>query len=88
MECACGVEHPLVPCPILRRARELLGFGARIGRNLQHSDAPLYVGKYDRGEWKMIGLGKTWEEAFANVQKVKFQRGNGQFVYEEEEKKP
>jgi len=64
----------------------MFGDGARIGRNQQH-DAPIYVGKYERGEWMMFGAGKTWDEAFANVKKVVFQRGNGRFVFEGEEKK-
>jgi len=85
--CVCGDVHLLDrPCPILARVVEKFGFGARIGRNEQHPDLPLYVGKYERGEWKQIGFGKTWDEALAGVRKVKFQKGNGQFEYEEEKK--
>jgi hypothetical protein len=84
--CTCGVDHRPHPCPVLARAIEKLGAGARIGRNCQFPDAELFVGKYDRGDWKMFGAGSTWDEAFANVKKVKFHKGNGQFEFEEEKK--
>ena len=84
-DCVCGETHTVsetgVRCPVLRRASELLG------QNFQYNDAPLFVGKYEHGEWKMFGAGNTWDEAFANVKKVLYQRGNGRFVYEGEEKK-
>lgn len=83
--CTCGVIHLNGVCPLLARVRKLLGEGARIGTNAQWPDAPLHVGTYVRGEWKMFGAGTTWDEALANVKKVKFQRGNGRFVYEGEE---
>lgn len=90
-DCVCGETHAVseygVRCPVLQRASELLGHGARIGRNFQYNDAPLFVGKYEHGEWKMFGAGNTWDEAFANLKKVVYQRGNGRFVFEGEEKK-
>ena len=80
--CTCGVVHADGRCPLLARVREKLGTGARIGINAQWSDAPLHVGTYVAGDWKMFGAGKTWDEALANVKKVKFQKGNGSFEYE------
>jgi hypothetical protein len=84
--CVCGDIHLLNPCLILKRASAKFGFGARIGRNWQYPDAEFFVGKYEHGDWKLIGFGKTWDEAFASVKKVKFQRGNGRFEFEEEKK--
>lgn len=85
--CVCGDHQLNSGCPILKRAVKELGEGARIGRNFQYSDSPLFVGTYTRGDWKSFGAGKTWDEAFASVKKVVFQRGNGRFVYEGEDKK-
>ena len=82
--CVCGDRHGIGGCPVLKRAVEKLGDGARIGRNAQYNEAPYFVGKYDRGEWRMFGAGHTWDEAFANVKKVKFQKGSGRFEYEKE----
>jgi hypothetical protein len=86
LRCVCGEIHKLNPCPVLARAVEKLGHGARIGRNWQFPDAEFFVGKYERGDWKMFGAGSTWDEAFATVKKVKFQKGNGRFEFEEEKK--
>jgi hypothetical protein len=73
---------------ILTRSLKTLGPGAVIGRNAQYVDTPYHVGVRLRGEWTHFGAGKTWEEAFGNVKKVKHQLPNGHFVFEKEEKKP
>lgn len=53
------------------------------GMNPQYPDAPYHVGARDRGEYTHFGAGKSWEEAVANIKKVKFQRADRSFVYEE-----
>jgi hypothetical protein len=78
-----------VPAPMTREHAHLfavqeLGRGAIVGVNSQYPDAPYHVGVKDKGEWTKIGFGKTWEEAFANVNEVAFQRGNGAFVFKKD----
>lgn len=85
-DCCCNQPHTHEGCPVLNRAVKAFGAGAVIGINVQYPHAPLYVGKKIRAEFQFAGVGKTWEEAFENVKKVKFQKANGQFVYEEEKK--
>lgn len=84
-DCVCGIIHLHSGCPILARAVQALGEGARIGRNPQY-DLPYFVGTYLGGDWKQFGAGKTWDEAFANIKKVKFQKGSGRFEYVDEKK--
>lgn len=81
--CVCGVVHLHSGCPILARAVKALSDGARIGLNPQY-DLPYFVGTFLHGGWKQFGAGKTWEEAFASIKKVKFQKGSGRFEYEKE----
>lgn len=71
----------------LARAIKEFGQGAVVGRNFQYPETPLHVGVRYQGQWVRFGAGTTWEEAFSNVKKVKHQRANGSFVFEEEEKK-
>lgn len=71
----------------LARAIKEFGQGAVVGRNFQYPDTPLHVGVRYQGSWVLFGAGATWEEAFQNVKKVKHQRANGSFVFEEGEKK-
>ncbi len=85
-DCVCGAVHLHSGCPVLKRAAEKLGDGARIGINAQWPDAPYHVGTYLLGDWKSFGAGKTWDEAFENVKKVKYQRGNARFEFEDEKK--
>lgn len=78
-----------VPSPMTREhasmyAQQELGRGAIIGNNSQYPDLPFYVGVKERGEWTKIGFGKTWEEAFADVKEVAYQRGNGAFVFKKD----
>jgi len=85
--CVCGSKHYDNDCPVLERAVKLFGEGAVIGKNAQYPDAPLHVGKKERGEYKLFGAGKTFDEAFASVKKVQFQYPNGRFKFFEEPKK-
>ena len=87
--CVCGVVHSSNNCPVLARAVKLFGDGAMIGKNAQYPDAPLFVGKRVNSvhtSYALFGAGRTFDEAFANVRKVKFQKPNGQFIFEEEKK--
>jgi len=69
---------------VIERAKRLFGPFACIGRNEQYPDKPFYVGVKEHGFWKMFGAGATWDEAIAAVRKVKLQRADQSFVYEEE----
>ena len=58
-------------------ARAVERFGDRacvgFGRPLAHwaiADC-CYVGWKEEGEWRWLGMGVTWDEAFANVKRVK-----------------
>lgn len=58
-----------------KKAVERFGDRARVGRgspvgNWSHGHV-CYVGWTEHGEWRWIGWGKTWDEAFASVRKVK-----------------
>lgn len=68
----------------LAKVRAKLGPNALIGRNEQFPEAPFHVGVHEHGEWKFFGAGLTWEDALKNVKKVKFQKADRSFVYEEE----
>lgn len=78
-----GLAAWLADSEIIERAMKQFGLGACVGRNEQYPDKPLFVGAREKGEWKMFGAGATWDEAFAAVRKVKFQKANGSFVFEE-----
>lgn len=84
--CVCGDIHMSAGCAVLDRASKAFGAGAVIGNNAQYPDAPIYVGKKERGEFVLFGAGKTWEEAFENVKKVQFQYPGGRFKFAEEKK--
>jgi hypothetical protein len=73
--------HPMTREQAFVRARGRFGVGSVVGVNEQYPDAPLHVGKKAKGDWLEIGFGKTWEEAFADVKKVEFQRPNGTIVF-------
>jgi hypothetical protein len=60
-----------------------LGSSVRVGRNEQYPDKPLFVGVHEHGSWKSFGAGATWNEAFAAVKKVKLQKADQSFVFEE-----
>ena len=85
-DCVCGTPHPREACPVLARALKAFGPGAVIGLNKQYPGAPLYVGKTEKGTFKLFGAGKSWEEAFENVKKVEFQYPGGRFKFVEEKK--
>lgn len=86
-KCVCGVVHLHSGCPVLLRATKAFGGGAVIGKNAQYPDAPLYVGKTERGEFTLFGAGKTFEEAFENVKEVEVQYASGRFKFKGEEKR-
>lgn len=65
------------------RVRKKLGPNSFLGVNHQYPDAPYYVGVQEHQEWKWFGAGKTYEEALANAKKVKAQRADRSFIYEE-----
>jgi len=69
------------------KASELFGMGAVVGQNPQYPDAPFYVGcQPSCKDWTRFGAGASWEEAFANVKDVLFQRANRTFVFKGDEK--
>lgn len=59
----------------MKRAVERFGDRACVGhgRPLASWAIPdtYYVGWKEVGEWRWLGMGATWNEAFANVRKVK-----------------
>jgi hypothetical protein len=59
------------------------GRGAVIGVNHQNTETPVFVAKKAEGQYLKLGAGKTWEEAFANVQDVKLKHPPGNFRYRE-----
>lgn len=76
-------EEQRAPTPLTKeeafaKALVVVGDGAVVGRNEQYKDRPLYVGKRVQGEFTMFGAGTTWEEAFADLSKVR-DLGNGRF---------
>lgn len=68
------------------RAVQRFGDRAVVGHGLPVSSWTLgacyYVGWKEVGEWRWLGLGTTWNEAFANVRKVKTHYLNTLTFYE------
>lgn len=48
--------------------RAVVGFGRPVSRWDMVSGC--YVGWKDKDEWRWLGVGETWDEAFANVREV------------------
>lgn len=78
-----GLKAWLADHDVIERVKLQFGPYACVGRNEQFPDRPLYVGVKERGDWKMFGAGATWDEAIAAVKKVKLQKADQSFVFEE-----
>jgi hypothetical protein len=57
-----------------KRAYIRFGIDAVVGHGRPYSDwgCPVcyYVGSRHQGFWAMLGMGKTWDEAFSNIREV------------------
>ena len=57
----------------LDKAYDLFGTGAHVGYGVigRRDYNVYYVGKRVCGDWKILGVGETFEEAFTNAKEVK-----------------
>jgi hypothetical protein len=99
-ETTCGVcQRPVRPLPLTEhaacvarkaafiRAREAWGGGAVVGYGclLQNgTSAVFYAGRTEKGLFTDLGIGNSWEEAFANARRVLFHLSREKIVLSEE----